>query len=70
MAAKNEYKFFEAVEKSFDKATPFTRWDPGVLEQIKQCNAVYRMYFPVKIGASSIPIIKLPVREESVLPFL
>src|SRR5450432_3317024 len=50
MAARNEYKFFEAVEKSFDKATPFTSWDPGVLEQIKQCNAVYRMYFPVKIG--------------------
>ena len=57
MAAKNEYKFFEAVEKSFDKATPFTSWDPGVLEQIKQCNAVYRMYFPVKIG-DKIEVIK------------
>ena len=57
MAAKNEYKFFEAVEKSFDKATPYTTWDPGVLEQIKQCNAVYRMYFPVKIG-DKIEVIK------------
>ena len=57
MAARNEYKFFEAVEKSFDKATPFTNWDPGVLEQIKQCNAVYRMYFPVKIG-EKIEVIK------------
>jgi glutamate dehydrogenase (NAD(P)+) len=57
MAARNEYKFFEAVEKSFDKATPFTSWDPGVLEQIKQCNAVYRMYFPVKIG-DKIEVIK------------
>jgi glutamate dehydrogenase (NAD(P)+) len=57
MAAMNEYKFFEAVEKSFDKATPFTNWDPGVLEQIKQCNAVYRMFFPVKIG-DKIEVIK------------
>ena len=50
MAARHEYRFFEAVEKSFDKAAKFTNWDPGVLEQIKQCNAVYRMFFPVKIG--------------------
>ena len=57
MAARNEYKFFEAVEKSFDKATPYTNWDPGVLEQIKQCNAVYRMFFPVKIG-DKIEVIK------------
>lgn len=57
MAARNEYKFFEAVEKSFDKAAPFTHWDPGILEQIKQCNAVYRMFFPVKIG-DRIEVIK------------
>jgi glutamate dehydrogenase (NAD(P)+) len=57
MAARNEYKFFEAVERSFDKATPFTNWDPGILEQIKQCNAVYRMFFPVKIG-DKIEVIK------------
>jgi glutamate dehydrogenase (NAD(P)+) len=57
MAIQPEYKFFEAVEKSFDKATPFTHWDPGILEQIKQCNAVYRMFFPVKIG-DKIEVIK------------
>ncbi len=57
MAAPNEYKFFEAVEKSFDIAAKFTNLDPGVLEQIKQCNSVYRMYFPVKIG-DKIEVIK------------
>jgi len=51
------YSFFGAVEKSFDKAAKFTSWDPGVLEQIKQCNAVYRMHFPVKIG-DKIEVIK------------
>ena len=57
MAAPDEYKFFEAVERSFDKAAKFTNWDPGILEQIKQCNAVYRMFFPVKIG-DKIEVIK------------
>ena len=57
MPAEIEYKFFEAVEKSFDKAARFTNLDPGVLEQIKQCNSVYRMFFPVKIG-DKIEVIK------------
>lgn len=51
------YSFFGAVEKSFDKAAPFTKWDSGTLEQIKACNAVYRMNFPVKIG-DKIEVIK------------
>lgn len=57
MAGQHEYSFFGAVEKSFDKAAKFTSIDPGLLEQIKQCNAVYRMHFPVKIG-DKIEVIK------------
>ena len=57
MASHQEYSFFGAVEKSFDKAAKFTAWDPGILEQIKQCNAVYRMHFPVKVG-DKIEVIK------------
>ena len=53
----SDYSFFGAVSKSFDKAAKFTNWDPGILEQIKQCNAVYRMNFPVKIG-DKIEVIK------------
>ena len=57
MAGQHEYSFFGAVEKSFDKAAKFTSIDPGILEQIKQCNSVYRMHFPVKIG-DKIEVIK------------
>jgi glutamate dehydrogenase (NAD(P)+) len=57
MSANHEYSFFGAVEKSFDKAAKFTSIDPGLLEQIKQCNSVYRMHFPVKIG-DKIEVIK------------
>ncbi len=52
-----EYSFFDAVCKSFDKAAAFTNFDEGILEQIKQCNSVLRLHFPVKIG-DKIEVIK------------
>lgn len=58
MSATEEYSFFGAVEKSFDKASKFTKWDPGVLEQIKACNAVYRMKFPVHMDDGRIEVIE------------
>jgi len=48
MSSKVPYSFFENVEKSFDKAAVFTQWDSGILQQIKQCNSVYQMRFPIK----------------------
>ena len=50
MSSTQPYSFFQSVERSFDKAAIFTDWDPGILEQIKQCNSVYQMRFPVKIN--------------------
>jgi glutamate dehydrogenase (NAD(P)+) len=57
MSEKN-YSFFGAVEKSFDKAAQFTKWEKGVLEQIKACNAVYQMRFPIKRDDGSIEVIE------------
>lgn len=56
--SETQYSFFGAVEKSFDKAAKFTKWDPGILEQIKACNAVYRMRFPVKRDDGKIDVIE------------
>jgi glutamate dehydrogenase (NAD(P)+) len=52
------YSFFGAVERSFDKAAKHTKWDKGILEQIKQCNAVYQMRFPVKRDDGNIEVIE------------
>lgn len=57
MSANQPYSFFHSVEMSFDKAAKFTSWDPGLLEQIKQCNSVLRMHFPVKVN-DKIEVIK------------
>jgi len=50
MSQDQHYNFFESVERSFDKAAQFTKWEKGILEQIKACNAVYRIKFPVRVG--------------------
>lgn len=53
-----DYSFFESVTKSFDKAAKFTKWETGLLEQIKACNAVYQMRFPIKRDDGSIEVIE------------
>ncbi|MBU6158196.1 MAG: Glu/Leu/Phe/Val dehydrogenase [Bacteroidetes bacterium] len=52
------YSFFESVQKSFDKAASFTQLDKGLLEQIKACNSVYQMRFPVKLDNGHIEVIE------------
>jgi len=65
-------KFFEQVNRNFDKAAPYTKHPQGLLEQIKICNSVYHMTFPLKKDDGSIETIhawraehshhKLPVK--------
>lgn len=56
--SQQPYSFFQSVEKSFDKAATFTKFDPGILEQIKACNSVYQMRFPVKRDDGTIEVIE------------
>jgi glutamate dehydrogenase (NAD(P)+) len=54
----NHYSFFGSVERSFDKAAKYTKWDTGILSQIRECNAVYQMRFPLKRDDGSIEVIE------------
>ena len=58
MSSNQPYSFFQSVEKSFDKAAKFTTFDPGILEQIKACNSVYQMRFPLKRDDGSVEVIE------------
>ncbi len=58
MIEVNPYSFFESVEKSFDKASKFTTWEQGILDQIKACNSIYSMRFPVKMDDGHIEVIE------------
>ncbi|MBM3412165.1 MAG: Glu/Leu/Phe/Val dehydrogenase [Bacteroidetes bacterium] len=57
MSDKN-YSFFGAVERSFDKAAKFTKWDSGLLNQIRQCNSVLQLRFPIKRDNGEIEVIE------------
>ena len=48
--SRKEFSFFRVVRNHFDKAAVHTKIPKGLLEQIKACNSVYRMRFPVKFG--------------------
>ena len=50
MSRKQEPNFYESVQQNFDKAAAHTNLPAGLLSQIKVCNSVYYMQFPVKIG--------------------
>jgi glutamate dehydrogenase (NAD(P)+) len=54
---KRQFSFFESVERYFDKAAELTHHSKGLLEQIKVCNSVYQIRFPVKIG-NSVQVIE------------
>ncbi len=48
--SNSKVSFLESVNSFFDKAAPHTGLPAGLLEQIRVCNAVYRIKFPVKMG--------------------
>jgi len=58
MSENAAYSFFKSVERSFDKASKFTSWETGILEQIKACNSIYSMRFPVKMDDGHIEVIE------------
>ena len=49
--------FFDQVNANFDKAAAYTKHPKGVLEQIKVCNSVYHMAFPVEKDDGSIEVV-------------
>lgn len=52
------YSFFKNVENYFDNAAKHTNLPKGLLNQIKSCNAVYSMRFPVKMGTGDYEVIE------------
>jgi glutamate dehydrogenase (NAD(P)+) len=45
-----QVSFYQSVLNYFDKAAQHTGLHKGLIDQIRTCNSVYRIHFPVKIG--------------------
>lgn len=52
-----EDSFFQQVNLNFDRAAQFTDYPPGLLEQVKICNSVCHMTFPLKRDDGEIEVI-------------
>jgi len=61
---QREHSFFNDVLQYFDRAAAYLDHPSGVLEQIKWCNSVYRMKFPVKVNGK-IEVIEAYRAEHS-----
>jgi glutamate dehydrogenase (NAD(P)+) len=49
--------FFQQVNRHFDKAARLTSQPKGLLEQVKQCNSVYHIAFPLKRDDGRIDVM-------------
>ncbi|GAA4346226.1 Glu/Leu/Phe/Val dehydrogenase [Hymenobacter saemangeumensis] len=41
--------FYDSVLQFYDQAARFSKLDPGILGQIKACNSIYKVNFPVEV---------------------
>jgi glutamate dehydrogenase (NAD(P)+) len=52
------YSFFEDVNSYVDKAARFTKHPTGLIEQIKQCNSVLKVTFPLRLKRGKFKVIE------------
>lgn len=52
------HRFFTDVCRTFDRAATFGDHPPGLLDQIKRCNAVYRFNFPIRRSDGTLEVIR------------
>ena len=57
--------FFQSVSKYFDRAASYTAVKPGMLKQVKACNSIYRMRFPVREDNGEIRVVEAFRAEHS-----
>jgi glutamate dehydrogenase (NAD(P)+) len=57
MTVTGEPRFFEQVNRYFDRAAKLLSVPEGVLAQVKACNAVYHVSFPIRRDDGTIEVI-------------
>ncbi len=65
MSASGEGSFFKQVNMMFDRASVFTSHPAGLLQQIKSCNSVYQVGFPILRDSGEIEVIRAYRAEHS-----
>ncbi len=50
--------FHTSVDRYFDQAAAYARVRPGMLAQVKSCNSIYRMQFPVRGDDGEVVVVE------------
>ena len=58
-------RFYQSVGAYFDRAADLTSFPVGLLDQVKSCNGIYRMKFPVRDDEGNIVVIEAFRAEHS-----
>ncbi len=53
----SKFSFSDQINQGFDKAVPYLDHPAGLLSQIKACNSVYHITFPLKRANNQIEVI-------------
>lgn len=54
----SSFSFLDQVNQSFDRAAAHTPHDPHLLAQVKACNAVYHVSFPIRRDDGTIEVMQ------------
>jgi glutamate dehydrogenase (NAD(P)+) len=57
-ARPRQGSFFEDVSRYFERAARYTEFSSGLLEQVRACNGVYRIKFPVEREDGEIEVLE------------
>jgi len=60
-----DQSFLSSVIRQFDRAAAYTDFEPGLLAQVRECNAVYHMRFPVQLDDGRIEVVEAFRAEHS-----
>lgn len=58
MSKTKDYSLFEDVCSFIDKAASHMELHPGLVEQIKQCNSIYKFHFPLRHEDGSYEVLE------------
>ena len=52
-----QISFWNQVKRAFNRAAKYTPHDPSLLRQIRECNSVYQVNFPLRRDDGSIEVL-------------
>jgi len=55
--SRRPLSLYENVNRQFDRAASILKIHPGLLQQIKECNNLYTVRFPVKMGKDYLMVV-------------